>query len=250
MREFRVAIPARYASERLPGKPLLALVGRPMLQHVWERARQSSAVEVVVATDDERIADAADAFGADVCMTSSQHRSGTDRIAEVADLRDWPDDAVVVNLQGDEPLMPPVLLDECAALLDDPASDIGTLASPLTSTRDRGDPNIVKVVTDGDGRALYFSRLPIPFCRSAETEALAAAASLQHHGIYAYRCGVLRQLVRTPAAAIEQCERLEQLRALYLGMSIRVGRPTQRPGPGVDTMSDLERVERELSGSN
>jgi len=245
--DFFVVIPARYASERLPGKPLLPLAGKPMLAHVWERARQSAAAEVIIATDDERIAEAASGFGAEVCMTASTHTSGTGRIAEVADVRQWADEQVVVNLQGDEPLMPVALIDQCADLLAEGDADIGTLASPFADERDHGNPNMVKVIVDRAGRGIYFSRAAIPYSRGSDTDALARKTALHHHGIYAYRCGVLRQLVDAPPAAIESCERLEQLRAIYLGMTIQVGVPEERPEPGIDTDADLKRVERLLS---
>lgn len=249
MTDFAVVIPSRYASERLPGKPLVAICGRPMIEHVWRRACASAASEVIVATDDERIARAAEQFGATVCMTSAAHGSGSERIAEVADIREWPDETAVVNLQGDEPLMPPALIDQCAGLLGDGRADIGTLASPLPAGADRDDPNVVKVIVDADGYALYFSRAAIPYSRGRDTDELAARAALQHHGLYAYRCGVLRRLVSMPAAAIEQCERLEQLRALHAGMRIRVGVPAERPEQGVDTERDLERVEALLAAA-
>ena len=246
MAEFTVVIPARYASVRLPGKPLLDIGGKPMIQHVYERGRDSGASEVLVATDDERIADAAESFGASVCMTSDHHRSGTERIAEVADLMDWGDERIVVNLQGDEPAMPAQLIDQCAALLDDASADIATLASPFLSQADFEDPNCVKVVRDVHDHAIYFSRAKIPFAREAGGEGRAAAAALHHHGIYAYRCGVLRRLVAADPSELELCEHLEQLRALSLGMTIAVGIPAMRPGAGVDTPDDLGRVADEL----
>ena len=231
MTEFVVVIPARYASVRLPGKPLRDINGKPMLQHVHERAAASSARDIVIATDDQRIAATATAFDARVCMTGVQHRSGSERIAEVCDLLGWDDNLIVVNLQGDEPTMPPQLLDQCAALLEDPAADIATLASPIASQEDFANPNVVKAVVDAAGYALYFSRAPIPYDGSD--------LALHHHGIYAYRCGVLRRLVDAPPSELELCERLEQLRALSLGMRIRVAQPTVRPGAGVDTEEDL-----------
>lgn len=246
MSDFAVVIPARYASTRLPGKPLRLIGDRPMLEHAWHRARESGAQEILIATDDERIAVAAEAFGATVCMTRDTHRSGTDRIAEVADLLDWPDDTIVVNLQGDEPAMPPTLLEQCAALLDDPAVDIGTLASPIQTDRDFGDPNVVKVVCDRAGNALYFSRAAIPYARRQSDNRRARDAALHHHGLYAYRCGVLRTLVNSNPAPPEVLEQLEQLRALYLGMRIRVAQPADRPGRGVDTVEDLEAAARDL----
>ncbi|MBU2675976.1 MAG: 3-deoxy-manno-octulosonate cytidylyltransferase [Gammaproteobacteria bacterium] len=244
---FVVVIPARYASTRLPGKALREIGGKPMLQHVFERGSESRAMEVVVATDDDRIAEAAESFGATVCMTSDQHRSGTERIAEVADVLAWTDDRIVVNLQGDEPAMPATLINQCAALLDDTSADIATLASPLLSDEDFDDPNVVKVIRDVQEHAIYFSRAAIPHPRESEYRQRATSAALHHHGIYAYRCGVLRRFVAAEPSDLEVCEQLEQLRALSLGMTIRVGVPAERPGTGVDTEDDLQRVQQELS---
>jgi 3-deoxy-manno-octulosonate cytidylyltransferase (CMP-KDO synthetase) len=238
MSEFAVVIPARYASVRLPGKPLRDILGKPMIQHVYERGLQSSASEVVIATDDQRIADACAAFSARVCMTGEQHRSGSERIAEVCDILAWPDERIVVNLQGDEPTMPPELIDQCAALLDDPSADIGTLASPIASQGDLDNPNVVKAVADRAGNAVYFRR---SLLSPAD-----AGIALHHHGIYSYRCGVLRRLVAAPPCEIELSERLEQLRALDLGMTIRIAVPAVRPGAGVDTEADLAAVAREM----
>jgi 3-deoxy-manno-octulosonate cytidylyltransferase (CMP-KDO synthetase) len=218
-----------------------------MLQHVWMRGCESQSREVIIATDDERIASAAEAFGATVCMTGRQHRSGTERIAEVADRLDWDDSTVVVNLQGDEPSMPPALIDQCAALLDDESVDISTLASPLATAEDFSNPNVVKVITDLSGNAIYFSRASIPFPRSETTQRKARDAALHHHGIYAYRCGVLRQLVSAEPSSLELAEQLEQLRALSLGLTIRVAVPVSRPGRGVDTEQDLLAAAAELS---
>ena len=247
MTDLVVVISARYASVRLPGKPLRDINGKPMIQHVYERGKESSASEVVVATDDQRIADAVDAFGGTVCLTGDQHRSGSERIAEVSDLLDWDDDQIVVNLQGDEPAMPATLIDQCAALLDDRSADIATLASPIASQQDFENPNVVKVITDNDGNAIYFSRAAIPYDRSAGEPSEAMSAALHHHGIYAYRGGVLGRLVKAEPSKIERSEHLEQLRALSLGMTIRVGIPGQRPGAGVDTEDDLAAAGRELS---
>ncbi len=241
-----MVVPARFSSERLPGKPLRLIAGLPMLQHVWQRATESNAQEVVIATDDERIYEAAEDFGATVCMTLDSHQSGTERIAEVADMLSWPDDQIVVNLQGDEPLMPPEVVRTCAALLDDPDADMATLASPLSSADDFHDPNIVKVVLDEQAFALYFSRAAIPYSRSDESDELARITALHHHGIYGYRCAVLRRFVRTGPSALERCEKLEQLRALSMGLRIKVGRPKRRPGPGVDTEQDLAAVDELL----
>jgi len=247
MTDFMVVIPAHYASTRLPGKVLREIHGKPMLQHVFERGSESHASDVVIATDDERIAVVADSFGATVCMTSAQHRSGTERIAEVADLRDWPDHQVVVNLQGDEPAMPAALIDQCAALLDDETADIATLASPFLNEEDFDNPNFVKVIRDRLDRAIYFSRAAIPYAREAKNKAAAASVSLHHHGIYAYRCGVLRRFVEADPSDLEHCEQLEQLRALSLGMTIVVGVPPVRPGTGVDTEADLQRAAQEIT---
>ena len=180
-------------------------------------------------------------------MTGDQHRSGTERIAEVADLMDWHDETIVINLQGDEPAMPPALIGQCAALLEESSADLATLASPIRSDADFGNPNVVKVVLDNDGFAIYFSRATIPFPRDASKLAEARAAALHHHGIYAYRCGVLRRLVASEPSPLELAEQLEQLRALSLGMAIRVGVPAVRPGTGVDTEDDLAAAARELA---
>ncbi len=213
-----------------------------MIEHVWRRAGESAASEVVIATDDARIADAAEGFGALVCMTGDQHRSGTERIAEVADLLDWEDRQIVVNLQGDEPAMPPALIDQCAALLAAGDSDMATLASPIGNSDDYLDPNVVKVVVADDGNALYFSRSPIPHLRGHGVP----DSALQHHGIYGYRCGVLRQLVSKQPSSLELSEKLEQLRALSAGLRIAVGVPDRRPGPGVATEADIAAAEAAL----
>jgi len=239
MTNFVVVIPSRYASVRLPGKPLREINGKIMIQHVHERGMESSARDVVVATDDQRIGDACEAFGATVCMTGDQHRSGSERIAEVCDIMDWNDDTVVVNLQGDEPTMPAQLIDQCAELLTDSSVDIGTLASPIANENDFQNPNVVKAVLNDDDNALYFSRSAIPY----ENSGLA----LHHHGIYAYRAGVLRRLVAASPSQLEQAERLEQLRALSLGMTIRVAIPSVRPGAGVDTEEDLVAAAQAIS---
>ncbi|HEX5162689.1 MAG TPA: 3-deoxy-manno-octulosonate cytidylyltransferase [Steroidobacteraceae bacterium] len=243
---FRVVIPARYDSSRLPGKVLLPLAGKPMLQWVHERARDSKATEVVIATDDERIAEAARGFAADVAMTGRTHVSGTDRIAEVAAARGWQDDDIVVNVQGDEPLIPPAVIDQVAALLHAHArADIATLAARIDQVADLNDPNNVKVACDASGRALYFSRAPIPWNRDAVNTL--TPASLRHIGIYAYRVAALRRLASLPASRLEQIEKLEQLRALENGMEIRVALACERPLADVNTAADLERAERALS---
>jgi len=246
MSDFVIVIPSRYASTRLPGKALRDINGKPMLEHVYRRGVESAASEVIVATDDERIADVAEGFGARVCMTGDQHRSGTERIAEVCDLMDWNDDKIVVNLQGDEPTMPATLIDQCAGLLGNSDADIATLASPIASQEDFENSNVVKVVVSDDGNAIYFSRAAVPYARLADRQEQARNAALHHHGIYAYRCGVLRQLVAAEPSELEVCEQLEQLRALSLGMTIRVAVPAERPGAGVDTEEDLEAAAQDL----
>jgi 3-deoxy-manno-octulosonate cytidylyltransferase (CMP-KDO synthetase) len=247
MSDFVIVIPSRYASTRLPGKPLREINGKTMLQHVYERAQESSAREIVIATDDERIAEVAEAFTTQVCMTGNQHRSGTERIAEVCDLMDWPDDKIIVNLQGDEPTMPASLIDQCAAVLQESTADIATLASPIASQEDFENPNVVKVVLADSGNAIYFSRATIPYPRVGDRQDEARSAALHHHGIYAYRCGVLRALVAAKPSDLEVCEQLEQLRALALGMTIRVAIPTVRPGAGVDTEDDLAAAAEQLA---
>lgn len=217
-----------------------------MLQHVYERGTESDATEVLIATDDQRIFDAASGFGAAVHMTGSQHRSGTERLAEVSESLDWPDEQIVVNLQGDEPMMPAELINQCAALLNDEAVDMATLASPLASKADYENPNVVKVVCDHDGGAIYFSRSPIPYSRNEETVDLAVQSAMHHHGIYAYRCGTLREIVAAERADLEACEHLEQLRALSIGLKIKVAKALSRPPAGVDTEEDLAQMERLL----
>lgn len=244
---FSIVIPARHGSSRFPGKPLAVIAGKPMLQWVHERARASGAREVIVATDDARIAQAADGFGARVVMTSPDHASGTDRIAEVVATLGWPDDAIVVNLQGDEPLMPAALLQQVAMTLAAHASAaIATLAAPITSLEEFLDTNVVKVVLDQAGRALYFSRAPIPWTRDAAPGGLATqtvfAGARRHLGLYAYRVGALRQIAAWPPAALEDREKLEQLRALAHGLEIRVVDAAERPGPDVNSPADLPRV--------
>lgn len=246
MSEFVVVIPARYASERLPGKALRQIAGKAMLEHVYRRGTESGATEVIIATDDQRIVDAVSTFGATACMTAATHQSGTDRLAEVARVMRWDEDQVIVNLQGDEPLMPPHLIDQCAALLNDNDADVATLASPIAEAADFANPNVVKVVTDLSGYALYFSRAKIPFDRAGNNESRARAVALQHHGIYAFRNAVLQRIVAAEQTPLEICEQLEQLRALSLGMKIRVGIPDERPGPGVDTEDDLQAADRLL----
>jgi 3-deoxy-manno-octulosonate cytidylyltransferase (CMP-KDO synthetase) len=244
---FRVVIPARHASSRLPGKPLLQLAGEPMILHVHRLALRAGAAEVIVATDDERIRAACSAAGAAVEMTSGRHLSGTDRIAEVAERRGWAGQDVVVNVQGDEPLLPPALIGQAAELLaTTPAASIATLATPIKYLADYLDPGVVKVVTRADGMALYFSRAPVPWDRDGFATTPPGAdrhrGARRHIGLYAYRVEALRRLAATPPGALEQRERLEQLRALAMGHAIVVADAVQEPGPGVDTPEDLARV--------
>ncbi len=243
MTSFIVVIPARYASERLPGKPLREIAGKTMLQHVYERGMESDATDVLIATDDQRIFDAASDFGASAHMTSSHHRSGTERLAEVSETLDWPDDQIVINLQGDEPMMPAALINQCASLLDDSSIGMATLASPLASNADYENPNVVKVISDADGNAIYFSRAPIPHSRNEKTDDRALQTAMHHHGIYAYRCGTLRTIVAAERSELEACEQLEQLRALSIGLKIKVAKALSRPPAGVDTEEDLTQVE-------
>lgn len=243
---FVVVIPARMASSRLPGKPLIAIAGRPLIAHVVARARESAAERVIVASDDERVLDAARQAGAEARWTPPDLPSGTDRIAAVAAEEGWPDEACVVNLQGDEPLTPGSLLDELAGLLErHPAADMATLGVPLRRVEDLNDPNQVKLVTDTSGRALYFSRAPIPWDREAHRLGLVPDLSLarRHLGLYAYRAGFLRRLTGEPPAGLERLEQLEQLRALVIGAWIQVGIVDMRVPPGVDTPEDVERLE-------
>jgi 3-deoxy-manno-octulosonate cytidylyltransferase (CMP-KDO synthetase) len=249
---YRIVIPARHGSSRLPGKPLLLLAGKPLLQHVHGRARGSRATEILVATDDERIAVLARGFGARVVMTAARHPSGTDRIAEVAQLEGWGLQDIVVNLQGDEPLMPASLLDQVAALLEaDAEAAIATLSSPIPTDEAFRDRNVVKVVCDSKGRALYFSRAPIPWPRdaAADAERPRIAGAQRHIGLYAYRVSALLRLAAAAPTALEQVEKLEQLRALENGMPIRVAEAVESPGPDVNTPEDLERVSRLLQGA-
>jgi 3-deoxy-manno-octulosonate cytidylyltransferase (CMP-KDO synthetase) len=244
---FRVVIPARYASARLPGKVLLPIGGKPMLQWVYERASGAGAQQVLIATDDERIARAARAFGAAAVMTAATHPSGTDRIAEVARAGGWTANDIVVNLQGDEPLMPAALVRQVAALLESaPQADIATLAAPIGSVAELLDPNAVKVVCDAAGRALYFSRAPIPWNRGGAAAGLGvqtdASGARRHVGLYAYRVGALLRLAALAAGTLEVREGLEQLRALENGLVIRVADAHEPPGPDVNTFADLERV--------
>jgi len=253
--DFKVVLPARYASSRLPGKPVLDIAGKPMIQHVYERACESGASEVVVATDDERVASCAKSFGAEVCMTSSAHHSGTDRIAEVVKKLEWADDTIVVNLQGDEPCMPAQLVNQVATDMASHAhADITTLFSKITDRTTLFDPHAVKVVTDAEGYALYFSRAPIPYHRdeflSDQVETLSEDVPFARHiGLYAYRAAFLEKFVSWPPAPLEQAESLEQLRVLWHGGVIHVTEATVEPGHGVDTEEDLQRAVQQLQSA-
>jgi 3-deoxy-manno-octulosonate cytidylyltransferase (CMP-KDO synthetase) len=244
---FKVVIPARYGSSRLPGKPLLDIAGRPMVVHVVERARQSAADEVLVATDDERIALAVRPLGVEVMMTSPDHPSGTDRLQEVVQKKGWSDDTVVVNVQGDEPLIPPAVIDQVARNLAlSTQAGMATLAEPLSGVEQLFNPNIVKLVRDVNDFALYFSRAPMPWARDAFAKDKSVLPPvdiyLRHLGIYAYRAGFLHAYVEWPPAVLEQVEALEQLRALYNGVKIHVDVAAVEIPPGVDTAEDLERI--------
>lgn len=248
---FSVVIPARFASTRLPGKPLLDIGGKPMIQRVWDRARASNASRVMIATDDQRIAEVADAFGAEVCLTDPGHPSGTDRLAEVARLQGFADQDILVNVQGDEPLIPPAVINQVAAnLAANSSAAIATLCEPLTTEKELRNPNAVKVVADRQGLALYFSRAPIPWPRDAFAagEALpSTAAWARHIGIYAYRAGFLQRFVAWPPADIERLEQLEQLRALYNGEQIHVEQACEAVPAGVDTEADLDAVRQHVN---
>ena len=248
---FTVVIPARLRSTRLPGKPLLPIAGKPMVQHVWEQARKSSATRVVIATDDPSIVAACQAFGAEVLLTREDHESGTDRLAEVASQLGLAADAIVVNVQGDEPLIPPAIIDQVAAnLAAHPEAGIATLAEPIEDVEVLFNPNAVKVSTDRNGLALTFSRAPLPWARDAFAqgrEQLPAGVPYRRHiGMYAYRVGFLQDFVGWGPCGLEQTESLEQLRALWNGVRIHVADALQAPPVGVDTLEDLERVRRLL----
>lgn len=254
---FNVVIPARYASTRLPGKPLADLDGQPMVVRVARRAKQSGAAEVVVASDDERVLDAVRAAGCQACLTRSDHESGSDRVMEVADARGWPDDSVVVNVQGDEPLIPPLVIAQVGRLLlDEPDCGVATLSEPIDDLAAVFDPNVVKVVVGLDGYAVYFSRAPIPYARDAFAPPASGAGPVptpglwqRHIGIYAYRVGALRRFVSLPPGRLERVEALEQLRLVERGMGIRVAPAREAVPGGVDTPADLERVRTILAGS-
>ncbi|MBN2524969.1 MAG: 3-deoxy-manno-octulosonate cytidylyltransferase [Deltaproteobacteria bacterium] len=255
MNTFKVVVPSRYGSSRLPGKPLLQIAGKSMIQRVYENAVTAGAAEVVAATDDERIVAEIERFGGNAMLTSTAHRSGTDRIAEVATRQNWSPDTVVVNLQGDEPGIGATLIQQVAlALHEHPEAGIATMATPIGSAADLFNPNVVKVICNNKNMALYFSRAPIPWNRDlfdsnllVNQEIGTAHQYLRHLGLYAYRVGALQQISTTPPSSIELLESLEQLRAMSMGIGIHVTTIAEAPGHGVDTMDDLKRVENSLS---
>lgn len=249
MSPFKLVIPARFASSRLPGKPLADIAGKPMIVRVLERVATAGADEVWVATDHDGVASTVRSAGGQVAMTRADHPTGTDRLAEVVEQRGWSDDTIVVNVQGDEPLIDVTLVRGVAeALAADPGSSIATAAHPIDSAQDVFNPNVVKVVADATGRAMYFSRAPIPWARDAYAQDTSVLPSglgvLRHIGIYAYRAGFLRRYASLAPAPIEHWEALEQLRAMWHGEHIHVLTVDHPPAPGVDTPADLARVSR------
>lgn len=244
---FTVIIPARFGSTRLPGKPLLDIAGKPMIQRVYEQAAQSAASRVIVATDDERILSAAQAFGAEAVLTSAAHESGTDRLQEVATRMGFAEDEIVVNVQGDEPLIPPAVINQVARnLAEHFDAGIATLLEPITGIDTVFNPNAVKVTVDKRGRALYFSRAPIPWCRDSfgdqQRVMPVGVKYLRHIGIYAYRVSLLNQFVGWPIGVLEHSERLEQLRAMENGIVIMAHEAVAPIPAGVDTLEDLNAV--------
>lgn len=244
---YKVIIPARYASSRLPAKPLALIAGQPMIQHVYRQACKSGADQVIVATDDQRIYTAVKDFGGEVCMTSAQHTSGTDRLQEVAASYNFNERDILVNVQGDEPLIPPQVIDQVAAnLAAEENVSVATLSEPISSFEDFNNPNMVKVVVDKNGHALYFSRAPIPWPRDALakncTQLPNDLNAQRHIGIYAYRVSLLNRFVTWPAAPLEQLECLEQLRVLNQGEKIHIQLACAEVPGGIDTAEDLERI--------
>lgn len=234
---FTIIIPARYASSRLPGKSLLEIKGKTLIQHVFETAASTQANKIIIATDDTKIADVAESFGADVVMTSTEHQSGTDRIAEVVTKLDIENDEIVVNLQGDEYGLPATLVEQVAVnLFNNPDKQLATLCEAITSMEDYTNPNIVKVVFDNNNSALYFSRSPIPADRSG----VLPDNAYRHIGLYAYRAGYLQEFTQLPACDLEKKEALEQLRVLHNGGKIHVDIALDNAGTGIDTIEDLE----------
>lgn len=246
---FIVVIPARYASSRLPAKPLVDIAGKPMIQHVWKRALQSKADKVVIATDHELIAKTAESFGAEVCMTRENHESGTDRLQEVAEQLQLAESQVLVNVQGDEPLIPAAVINQVASLMNEASTQMASLYELIQEAEQVFDPNAVKVVTDNKEKALYFSRAPIPWFRDgfAQSRALPAGVQYKRHvGLYAYRAGLLNQFVTWSMGRLESIEKLEQLRVLEQGIAIQMAKACAAIPAGVDTEADLEKVRRIL----
>ncbi|NOH26625.1 3-deoxy-manno-octulosonate cytidylyltransferase [Vibrio mediterranei] len=242
---FTVIIPARYESSRLPGKPLADIGGKPMIQHVYEKSLQSGADRVIIATDDQRVELAAKQFGAEVCMTSPTHESGTERLAEVVESMKIAPDHIVVNVQGDEPLIPACIIKQVANNLESSTAPMATLGVTIENESEVFNPNAVKVVTDEQGYALYFSRATIPWDRDAyasEPKKHATSPLLRHIGIYAYRAGFIKTYVEWEPSALERIECLEQLRVLWYGEKIHVAAAQEAPPAGVDTPEDLEHV--------
>lgn len=254
---YTVIIPARFASSRLPGKPLLDIAGKPMIQHVWERASESDADRVVIATEDQRVFDVCQSFGADVVMTLASHESGTDRLQEVVAKLGLLDEDIVVNVQGDEPLIPREAIAQVANNLAlNPQAGISTLGEPITNKSTVFNPNAVKAVCDRAGFALYFSRAPMPWCRDEwavqnDIDTLPASTPFMRHvGIYAYRVGFLHQFVSWPMGVLERAEKLEQLRAMENGVRIHIEEACVDIPGGVDTEVDLQAVRAILAGSS
>lgn len=244
--KFVVVIPARYDSSRLPGKPLADIGGKPMVQWVHERAVASGADRIIVATDDDRVKTVVEQFGGEVCLTRKDHDSGTERLAEVVEKYGFDEQTIVINVQGDEPMIPSVNISQLAnnlAALNAESVKMATLAEPICSVAELNNPNVVKVVTDEQGLAMYFSRSAIPFDRD-NTKAISDYPYLRHIGIYAYRAGFIKQYVSWQPTALEQIESLEQLRVLYHGENIHVAPAVEPPPAGVDTAEDLEQVRR------
>ncbi|CAM4178822.1 3-deoxy-manno-octulosonate cytidylyltransferase [Vibrio agarivorans] len=246
---FTVVIPARYQSSRLPAKPLADIAGKPMVQWVYEKAMQSGASRVIVATDDQRIEQVVKSFGGQVCMTSPDHQSGTERLAEVIEQLNIADDEIIVNVQGDEPLIPPVIIRQVADNLAQSQAPMATLGVAIEDEEEAFNPNAVKVVTDANGYALYFSRATIPWDRDhfAKQEGGLQQPLMRHIGIYAYRAGFINTYVGWAPSQLEQIECLEQLRVLWYGERIHVELAKEAPEAGVDTPEDLEKVRAILS---
>jgi len=246
---FVVIIPARYASSRLPGKPLADIHGQPMIIHVLKQALAAGADRVIVATDHQDVAEVVRAAGGEVCMTQASHQSGTERLAEVIETLQFDDSTIIVNVQGDEPLIPPVIIKQVAENLSQAHCGMATLSAPITDAEEAFNPNAVKVVTDKQGYALYFSRATIPWDRERFAQSQHTIGDLfqRHLGIYAYRAGFIRQYIRWEPCPLEQSELLEQLRVLWNGEKIHVAPALAIPAVGVDTAEDLERVRQVLA---